>query len=178
VSPAARNLSRWRETERLELRAFVAADFPDIWRLDRDPRVMRYIGDGRPASREAVRSTLERIIHYPELYPDLGIWRAARRDTGAFVGWFLLKYAGRSSDVEVGYRLLPEAWGNGFATEGAKTLVDYGFNELGLHRIIGITHPDNHASQRVLRKAGLDDCGWGRYYERHVRVFAADNPDR
>jgi RimJ/RimL family protein N-acetyltransferase len=166
----------WRATERLELRAFAASDFPDLWRLDRDPRVMRYIGDGRPASLEAVRSTLERIIHYPEHYPDLGIWHAARRDTGAFIGWFLLKYAGRSSDVEVGYRLLPEAWGHGYATEGAKALVDYGFDELGLNRIIGITHPENRASQRVLRKVGLADKGWGRYYERHVRVFAADNP--
>ena len=46
-------------------------------------------------------------------------------------------------DVEVGYRLLPEAWGQGFATEGATALVRYGFDDLGLDRIIGVTHPDN-----------------------------------
>lgn len=168
----------WLETLRLELREFVVADFAEVLRLDSDARVMRYIGDGRPASREAVGETLKKMIEYPHVFPELGIWRAARRDTGAFVGWFSLKYAGRSPDVEVAYRLLPDAWGKGFATEGAAALVDYGFEELGLDRIIGITHPDNHASQRVLVKAGLEDQGWGCYYDRLVRVFAADNRAR
>jgi len=45
---------------------------------------------------------------------------------------------------------------------------------LGLYRIIGITHPQNAASQRVLQKAGLSDRGWGRYYDRRVRVFACE----
>jgi RimJ/RimL family protein N-acetyltransferase len=168
----------WLETLRLELREFVAADFADLYRLDSDPRVMRYIGDGRPSSRETVASTLGKVIRYPTLYPDLGIWRAARRDTGAFVGWFSLKYAGRSPDVEIGYRLLPQAWGNGYATEGATALLAYGFDDVGLDRIIGITHPANGASQRVLAKAGLEDRGWGRYYDRRVRVFAAEQRER
>jgi RimJ/RimL family protein N-acetyltransferase len=168
----------WLETLRLELRAFVAADFDDMYRLDSDPRVMKYIADGKPASRAAVAQRLKRFIRYPMLYPDLGVWRAARRDTGAWIGWFCFNYAGKSTDIEVGYRLLPEAWGQGFATEGAKALVDYGFDDLDLDRIIGVTHPGNRASQRVLMKAGLDDVGWGRYYDRRLRLFAADNPFR
>ena len=168
----------WLETLRLELRDFVAADLDDLYRLDSDPRVMRYIGDGKPASRAAVVKVLTRIVRYPALYPDLGIWRASRRDTGAFVGWFSLKYAGKSPDIEVGYRLVPEAWGRGFATEGARALVDYGFDDLDLDRIIGVTDPGNKASQRVLMKAGLADVGWGRYYDRRLRLFAADNPYR
>jgi RimJ/RimL family protein N-acetyltransferase len=168
----------WLETLRLELRAFVAADYPDLVRLDTDPRVMRYVGNGRPVGPDAVRATLARIIRYPALYPDLGIWRAARRDTGAFIGWFALKYAGRSCDIEIGYRLLPAAWGLGFATEGAAALRAWGFDDLGLQRIIGVTHPGNRASQRVLLKAGLEDRGWGRYYERRLRLFVADNPRR
>jgi len=168
----------WLETLRLELRDFVPADFDDLYRLDSDPRVMTYISDGKPMSRVAVARALRRIIRYPALYPDLGIWRAARRDTRAFIGWFCFKYAGKSADVEVGYRLLPEAWGRGFATEGARALVDFGFQDLGLDRIIGVTHPGNEASQRVLLKAGLADAGWGRYYDERLRLFAADNPWR
>jgi RimJ/RimL family protein N-acetyltransferase len=76
----------------------------------------------------------------------------------------------------VGYRLLRNAWGHGFATEGARELVRYGFDSVGLHRIIGVTHPDNLASQRVLMKAGLADAGFGRYYGERLRLFAADNP--
>jgi RimJ/RimL family protein N-acetyltransferase len=168
----------WLETLRLELREFVANDFDELCRLDRDPRVMKYIADGKPSSRDAVRRRLARFIRYPALYPDLGAWRASRRDTGAFIGWFSLTYAGKSPDIEIGYRLLPGAWGRGFATEGAQALVDYGFDDLGLHRIIGVTHPGNTTSQRVLMRAGLEDAGWGRYYDRRLRLFVAENPDR
>jgi RimJ/RimL family protein N-acetyltransferase len=168
----------WLQTLRLDLRDFVPGDLPDLVRLDTDPRVMRYVADGRPAPLGAIAATLERIVAYPRLYPALGIWHATRRDTGAFVGWFSLKYAGRSSDIEIGYRLVPGAWGNGYATEGATALVDYGFDDLDLDRIIGVTHPRNVASQRVLAKAGLADAGWGRYYGHRLRLFAAANPHR
>jgi len=168
----------WLETLRLELREFVADDFDDLYRLDSDPRVMKHIAGGKPATRDVVAQAFKRILRYPTLYPDLGAWRASRRDTGAYIGWFTLKYAGKSPDIEVGYRLLHEAWGQGFATEGARALVDYGFDDLGLHRIIGVTHPGNAASQRVLVKAGLADAGWGTYYNQRLRLFAAENPCR
>jgi RimJ/RimL family protein N-acetyltransferase len=168
----------WLETLRLELRSFVDGDLDDLCRLDSDPRVMKYIANGKPATREAVAQRLKRFLRYPTLYPDLGAWRASRRDNGAYIGWFALNYAGNTTDIEVGYRLLPEAWGRGFATEGAKALVDYGFDDLGLHRIIGVTHPGNKASQRVLQKAGLRDVGWGRYYDRRLRLFALERDAR
>jgi len=164
----------WLETVRLEMREFVTSDYDDLWRLGRDPRVMRYIGDGKPMSREAVARQMLRIMGYGKLYPDFGIWHTSRRDTGAFIGWFSLKYAGKSPDVEVGYWLLPGAWGHGFATEGAQAMVDYGFDDLGLHKIIGVTHRGNKASQHVLMKAGLADVGWGRYYDKRLRLFAAE----
>ena len=170
--------SPWLETLRLEFREFVAGDFDDLYRLNRDPRVMKYLAKGKPLSRAEVEQALKRSIRYPTLYPDFGIWRASRRDNRAFIGWFSLKYTGKSPDVEVGYRLLPEAWNLGFATEGATALVDYGFDDLGLYRIIGVTHPGNLASQRVLMKAGLADIGWGRYYDQRLRLFAAERGAR
>jgi RimJ/RimL family protein N-acetyltransferase len=159
------------------MREFVPEDFEDLYRLDRDPRVMKYV-TGKPATREETQAAIRRIVRYPRLYPDLGIWYATRRDNGKFIGWFSLKYAGRSKDVEIGYRLLPEAWGRGFATEGATAMYQYGFDDLDLDRIIGVTHPGNRASQKVLMKVGLLDCGWGRYYDQRLRLFACDNPHR
>lgn len=166
----------WLQTLRIELREFVADDLPDLVSLDSDPRVTKYLAGGRPAPPEVIAATLRRILRYPTVYADLGIWRASRRDTGAFIGWFSLKYAGKSSDIEIGYRLCPDAWGRGFATEGARALVGYGFDDLGLARIIGVTHRNNIASQRVLMKAGMKDLGWGRYYERRLRLFAINDP--
>ena len=164
----------WLETMRLDFREFVPADFDDLYRLGSDPKVMRYIGNGKPLSREGAVRVLGRILGYSALYPDLGYWYASRRDTGAFIGWFSLKYAGRSPDIEVGYWLLQSAWGQGFATEGAQAMVDYGFDDLGLHRIIGVTHRDNKASQHVLMKSGLEDVGWGNYYDQRLRLFVAE----
>jgi RimJ/RimL family protein N-acetyltransferase len=160
-------------TQRLALREFVAADLPDLVRLDTDPRVMRYIGNGRALAPDAVPAVLRRVQGYYALYPDLGVWRAGRRDDDAFVGWFCLKYIPRTVEVEVGYRLLPDAWGQGYATEGASALVRYGFGDVGLTRIVGLTHPQNAASQNVLRKAGLRDAGFGQYYGRQLRYFVA-----
>ena len=141
-------------TERLRLREFRPADLEHLYRLDSDPRVMRYIGDGSVLTRASVAEALARVTKYYRNYPGLGVWSAEERDGHAFIGWFCLKYVPKTVEVEVGYRLLPDAWGRGYATEG-------------------LTHPDNLASQRVLAKAGLRDAGWGRYYGRDLRLFAA-----
>jgi RimJ/RimL family protein N-acetyltransferase len=164
----------WLTTARLCLREFAVTDFDDLYRLDSDRQVMQYVNGGRGLTRSEVRHGLSRMLaSYPH-YPGLGIWRAARRVDDAFVGWFCLKYCPPTCDVEVGYRLLPEAWGQGLATEGASALVAHGLRDLLLFRVIGVTHPDNKASQRVLVKSGLADCGWGRYYDKRVRLFVAD----
>jgi RimJ/RimL family protein N-acetyltransferase len=163
----------WLETLRLSMRDFTPDDFDDLYALNSDPRVMKFIADGKPSTRDEVARALRRFVRYKALYPDLGIWHASRRDTGAFIGFFALNYAGKSTDIEIGYRLLRNAWGLGLATEGATALAQYGFDDLGLHRIIGVTLPGNKASQRVLMKAGLSDQGWGRYYDRRLRLFAA-----
>lgn len=168
----------WLETLRLEMRAFTPEDSDDLYRLNGDRRVMRFIGDGQPADRARHATIMKRVLAYSDLYPDLGFWYTTRRDTGAFVGWFTLKYCGRSADIETGYVLLPAAWGQGFATEGATAVIDYGFDDLGLDRIVGVTHPDNFASQRVLMKAGLADRGYGRYYDADLRLFAATRAER
>jgi RimJ/RimL family protein N-acetyltransferase len=135
---------------------------------------MRYIGDGSTGTRDTAAAAVARTMNYYRIYPGLGRRAAEERAGGRFVGWFSLNYVPKTVEVELGYRLLPDSWGKGYATEGAAALVRYGFGELGLHRIIGVTHPDNAASQRVLQKAGMRDAGWGRYYDRDLRVFVAE----
>lgn len=166
------NTKSFLTTERLSLREFRPDDAENLYRLDRDPRVMRYIGDGSVGTRASVAAALSRATEYYARFPGLGVWPA--ETGGKFIGWFCLKYVPATVEVEVGYRLLRQAWGHGFATEGARALVRHGFDTLGLYRIIGLTHPDNAASQRVLQKSGLRDAGWGRYYDRDLRLFVAE----
>src|SRR5579864_900949 len=111
-------MTSFLETPRLSLREFRAGDADNLYRLDHDPRVMRYIGDGSVGTRASVATTLARAAGHYRHYPGTGIWPAADRASGDFVGWFCLKYVPKTVDIEVGYRLLPEAWGYGYATEG------------------------------------------------------------
>ena len=124
-------------------------------RLDRDPRVMKYIGNGKPSTRDGVAA---RARAHPRairrLYPDLGIWHASRRDTGAFIGWFSLKYAGKSPDIEVGYRLLPDAWGQRLRHRGRA-----GAGRLRLRRSRSPPDHRRHASRQQGVAARADEGG-------------------
>ena len=166
--------SPWLHTPRIAVREFTAVDFDDLYRLDSDARVMHYLNDGEPLSRADVRNALASAIRdYPN-YHGLGVWRAARRDGDAFLGWCSLRYAAPRCEVELAYRLVPEAWGQGYASELGRALVHYALVDLGITRVIGVTHPANAASQRVLQKAGLADEGLAPFNGCEVRVFAAD----
>src|SRR5258708_21498673 len=125
------------DTTRIAMREVVADDLKSFYSLDRNPRVMRYIADGATGSPESARAAVTRAMRYYALYPGMGKWVAEEKSTGRFIGWFSLNYVPDTVEVEIGYRLLPEAWGRGYATEGADALARHGFDQLGLHRIIG-----------------------------------------
>ena len=75
-------LLRPPHTQRLRLREFSPADLDDVFRLDSDPRVMRYVGDGRVATRKSVGEALSRAAPYYRNYPGLGVWPAEERVSG------------------------------------------------------------------------------------------------
>jgi RimJ/RimL family protein N-acetyltransferase len=75
--------------------------------------------------------------------------------SGRLVGFSGLKYVAELRDVDIGYRFLPDCWGKGYATESARPLMEQGWKQLGLKRIVGTVHPGNPASGRVLEKLGL-----------------------
>jgi RimJ/RimL family protein N-acetyltransferase len=75
--------------------------------------------------------------------------------SGRLVGFSGLKYLEDLREADVGYRFLPDCWGKGYATESARVLMEQGRREHGLTRIVGMVHPDNPASSRVLEKLGL-----------------------
>jgi RimJ/RimL family protein N-acetyltransferase len=152
------------ETERLLLRRFTEDDVSNLVELDADPEVMHFVTGGRTTPREEVESDLLPAFfgHY-ERYAGYGFWAAIERSSGQFLGWFHLRpdEGAAPGEVELGYRLRRSAWGKGYATEGSRALIDKGFGELGVERVVAFTMVVNVASRRVLEKAGL----------RFVRVF-------
>ena len=145
------------ETRRLILRRFTTDDVQDLFDLDSDPRVMRYLNGGEPASHETIRDeVLPRFLGYYERSDCHGFWAAMEKSSGRFIGWFHLKAAGEDPvESELGYRLERDAWGKGYATEGSKALIEKSFCEFGVDRVVATTLPENLASIRVLEKAGL-----------------------
>jgi RimJ/RimL family protein N-acetyltransferase len=158
------------ETERLVLRRFTTADADNLVELDSDPEVMRFINGGGPTPRdEIVSEVLPAFLDYYERYAGYGFWAALERATGQFVGWFHFRPAEGAlpDEVELGYRLCRSAWGKGYATEGSRALIDKGFTEFGVQRVVASTMVVNVASRRVMEKAGL----------RFVRKFHQPWPD-
>jgi RimJ/RimL family protein N-acetyltransferase len=158
------------ETEHLVLRRFAHDDVDNLVELDGDPEVMRYITGGRPTSRDEIQSdVLPAFLGYYERYPGYGFWAAVERSTGSFIGWFHFRAAKGAppGEVELGYRLRRSAWGKGYATEGSRALIDRGFSELGVQRVVAFTMVVHVASRRVMEKAGL----------KFVRTFHQAWPD-
>jgi RimJ/RimL family protein N-acetyltransferase len=157
------------ETDRLTLRRFTQADEDNLFELNSDPAVMRYLTGGRPTPRDVVRTrTIPTFLAYYERFEGFGFWAAQEKATERFVGWFHFRPPlpdasppGWLADgqIEIGYRLRRSAWGMGYATEGSRALIDKGFIEFGVQRVVAETTMDNWASRRVLEKSGLTLVG-------------------
>ena len=146
------------ETQRLTLRQFTEDDVDNLFDLNSDPEVMRYLTGGRPTRREELRD--EVIPFHLAVYERLdrlGTWAAESSATGEFLGWFHFR-PGPGTDItniDLGYRLRRSAWNTGYATEGSRALINMGFTELGIERVFGHTMTVNIASRRVMEKCGL-----------------------
>jgi len=159
-------------TERLLLRPRTLADVDANLAMDLDPKVIRYIFAKVP-DPESWRTRIAKQIQggWP---PIGGIWAVEWRDNPGFLGWCGLFPLGPSGLIEIGYRYRHTTWGHGVATEAARAVLDYGFHELGIDPIVGVTNPDNLASQRVLTKIGLQPAGEAFYYGQWMRFFRLD----
>jgi RimJ/RimL family protein N-acetyltransferase len=145
------------ETSRLVLRRFTPADADRLYELDNDPEVMRYINGGTPTPREVIQDAILPVfLRYDERTPGYGFWAAVEKASGDWIGWFSLRPStGAPGEAILGYRLRRAAWGNGYAIEGARALIDVGFAELGVRRVVATTYEDNVASRRVMEKLGM-----------------------
>ncbi len=158
------------ETPRLALRLFSQDDVDNLFNLNNDPEVMRYITGGRPTPREVIRDELIPFhLGVYERLDRLGTWAAEAGATAEFLGWFHFRPGpdGNTSNIDLGYRLRRSAWNKGYATEGSRALIDMGFAGLGVERVFAHTMTVNTASRRVMEKCGL----------RLVRTFPYQGPD-
>ncbi len=149
-------------TPRLFLRTWVAEDIPDMALISSDPQVMEYF----PYIPDLV-ATEQLINRFISQYEECGYapYAAELKETGEFIGFvglgkveFEIPHFIPRGDpiVEIGWRLAQGYWGKGYATEAAKAVLNYAFEQLTLNEIISFTAKLNMRSRGVMEKIGLE----------------------
>lgn len=143
-------------TQRLILRPWKTEDFPLFAKMNADPRVMEYFPSVL-SHKESDQMALKCKTKIEE--KGWGLWAAESLDSQKFIGFIGLNEFAQdfpfAPGVEIGWRLAFEYWGKGYATEGAKAALQYGFETLHLKEIVSFTAVQNNRSRRVMERIGM-----------------------
>lgn len=144
------------ESERLIFRGWEERDWPFFAAMNANPRVMRFFptvltGEESRAMWDRMRKELDERGY--------GLYAVELKASGSLIGLIGFHWADFEADftpcVEIGWRLVPEAWGHGYATEGAVACLEHGFARLGFDRVYSFTACLNLPSQAVMLRAGM-----------------------
>ena len=141
------------QTDRLLLRMFRESDFEAYAGICADPDVMRYLGEGKPLSRMDAWRQMAMVLGHWQLR-GYGLWAVEEKVSGALVGRIGFFNPEGWPGFEVGWMLGRPYWGNGFATEGARAVLQYAFTEMQRTHVISLIRPENAASIRVAERLG------------------------
>lgn len=142
-------------TDRLILRPFTIDDIDAAYKMNLDEEVSRWTGDGGVVGKEEIRRRIQEDVLGDYAKYGYGRMAVVLKETEEFIGFCGLKYLEDYEEVDLGYRLMSQYWGRGYATEACQVCLDYGFGQLGLYKIIAMVLPQNKASIRVLDKLGF-----------------------
>lgn len=161
------------ETPRCFLRRFTSADIDAVIALLSHPEVMRFSILG-PHDREQCIAFIDRcLLQYRT--KGYGLYAVTVKPSDHPIGYcgFNKHLIDDTPEIEVGYRLHPDFWGKGLATEASRAVLDYGFQTLGFTRLISIIEAENTASIRVAEKNGLIHEKDARFQDKiPVRIYA------
>lgn len=175
------------ETARLILRPFRDADRDAFAAINGDPKVSGWLGG--PVDRAASDAGIDRInAHIAE--HGFGFWAAERKADGRLIGMIGLKQIAPelppAPAIEAGWRLSPDAWGQGYVTEGAKATLAWGFAQIPACEIVAITAVGNLRSRAVMQRIGMVEqpdrafdhplLPEGHPLRRHVLYAATSSP--
>lgn len=152
-------------TERLRLRRWTDEDIPRLFEIYSDPKVTRFLPGLHVESVDQIAARHPALLStYTRYGPGYGVWAAELLDAQQVIGTVMLKNLPGmgddiTEDIEVGWHLASQSWGQGYATEMARAVVDYGLETQGLKRIHAIALLENEASFAVMRRLGMRRLG-------------------
>lgn len=144
----------------MALRPLRPGDVFELQRLGRAPRVSDLLLDAPVDDIASAAALVEASMRIARERPGLGFWRAD--DDAGFLGFFSLVAELDPGEVEIGTRLLPRAWGRGYALEGGAALCAHAFDTLGLEALVGMCDPANRSVPPLLARLGFVPDGLAR----------------
>ncbi|NJM80163.1 MAG: GNAT family N-acetyltransferase [Flavobacterium sp.] len=148
------------ETKRLILRPLEFSDAEDMFTMDANPLVHKYLWQNPSKSIEESIKTIEYVKSQYERN-NIGRFATILKDTGEFIGWTGIKYIddyvenGNTNFFDYGYRLNEQFWNKGYATEATLFWLDYGFNQMKIEIMNAYTNAENGASNHILQKCSM-----------------------
>jgi len=141
------------ETPNLALRPWKMEDADLLLEILQEPDILQFFPPTTFTLEKTHRYINHQLHHWRE--NGYGHWAVTIKDDDRVIGWNGLEHLPETDENEVAYLLSHQAWGHGYATEAARAALKYGFETACLPAIIGLVHPDNTGSIRVLEKCGL-----------------------
>jgi ribosomal-protein-alanine N-acetyltransferase len=158
------------ETPQTILRAFDEDEARSLHAILSEPGVRRYFPSSNPPPLDRVKKLIKsQSRHWKD--QGYGWWAVADRVDATLIGWCGLGFLEETEETEIKYLFRRSHWGRGIATETASVCLDYGYREVDLDTIIGLTHLENIASQRVLEKIRLSFRNQAEYFGMQCRRF-------
>jgi RimJ/RimL family protein N-acetyltransferase len=143
------------ETERLRLERWSDAHADALVAINFEPAVQRFLGGGGPVPEEASRAMSRRLADHWEQF-GVGLWAVVERESETVCGFAGLShplwFPSEAERTEVGWRLHPDVWGRGYATEAGREGLRAGFEALGLEQVVSYIGPENLPSIAVAER--------------------------
>ena len=158
-------------TARLRLEPICPEHYAGLRVLNADPLVARFIG-GKPETPEETAAMIARV---QGRWREFGYswWSIFELETGELVGAGCTQHLGHdpANAHEIGWRLRPDRWGRGYATEAARCMAAFAFDELKAPLLAAVCHPENTDSARVMERLGMRYKGEEQWHAQTVSVY-------
>jgi ribosomal-protein-alanine N-acetyltransferase len=152
-------------SRRLGFRELLEKDVQDIYQLDSDPEVHRYLGNHPIHSLDEAARIIQKVRKQYDEH-GVGRWAVIDKQTGECLGWCGFKVESQEwkegKYIDLGYRFKAKHWGKGYGFEAALACLHYGFEQMALKEICAAAHVDNQGSNRIIQKLGLQ---WKKTFE-------------
>lgn len=170
-------MSVFLETKNLIIKTPQIEDFNNLYALQTDADVMKYIAQGVRTQTEIMSGLEKALAHQKKHGFSLGC--VFEKEHGLFIGragLIYLAYDDNQPEIEVAYALIKTAWGKGYGAELAKALINWGFQHLTVSKLVGIINPNNEHSRRVLEKVNMNYVGRAHYWDNEVALYDIQKP--